>query len=96
MDICCSEVKVNSQIMSPEKKGTTEKKAGNKNPEDILEKEAPASNNDILHLRENMKRLQDQINKITERYDEILIQDSNNRQYQIFHEIRRNDLKKKY
>jgi uncharacterized phage infection (PIP) family protein YhgE len=96
MDICCNEIKVNSQVISAEKKGTTEKNTENKDSEGIPEKEAPASNQDILHLRENMKGLQDQINKITEKYNDILRQDSNNRQYQISHEIHRNELKKKY
>lgn len=96
MDICCSEVKVNSQVISSEKNDTTEKKPSNKDSKDISEKEAPANNKDVLNLRENIKRLQNQINSITERYDEILRQDSNDRQYQMLHEIHRNDLKKKY
>ena len=96
MDICCGEVKVNSQISESGEIGSTEKStAGQKNGQESG-KQAEGNNKNVSRLRADISRLQKQLNAMSERYDGMLAQENNNRQFYTENEIHRNALKKKY
>ncbi len=96
MDICCGEVKVNSQITGTGKTGSTEQSIEEQESGPKPALQAAENNKNVSNLREDLIRLQKQINRMSEKYDGLLVQEDTNRQFHTIHEIHRNALKKKY
>jgi hypothetical protein len=95
MDICCGEVKVNSQISGSGEIGSTEKNAEEQGGGQESGKQAE-DNKNVSRLRTDISRLQKQLNAMSERYDGLIVQENTNRQFYTANEIHRNALKKKY